>query len=102
MTLANEKDLHSLSQVSINYIFFGFYFLFTSLIHIYHIFLIEPDMTFSRYFFLAHAIVQCAIETILLVLFANAIKIFFAAKAMALYSMVAFFLMLTHVIDFPF
>lgn len=102
MSLDKEKYLHSLSQVSVNYVFFGFYFVFISLIHIYHVFLIETDIIFSRYFFLAHAIVQCAIETMLLVLFANAIKIFFHVKAMAIYSMVVFFLMLTHVIDFPF
>jgi len=102
MSTFKEKDLYSLSQVSVNYVFFVFYFVFISIIHVYHVFLIEPDATFSRYFFLVHSIIQSAIETILLVLFANAIKIFFHVKAMALYSMVAFFLMLTHVIDFPF
>lgn len=101
MTLAKENDLYSLSQVSINYIFFGFYFFFVATIHVYHVFLIEPHATFSRYFFLSHAIAQCAIETLLLVLFANAIKIFFRAKAMAIYCVVVFFLMLTHAIDFP-
>src|SRR5262245_34794152 len=101
MSLAKENDLNSLSQICINYLFFGFYFLFISFIHVYHVFLIESNVSFSRYFFVFYAIVQCAIETILLVLFANAIKIFFKTKAMALYSTVVFFLMLTHVIDFP-
>ncbi|HEY2809994.1 MAG TPA: sulfatase-like hydrolase/transferase [Rhabdochlamydiaceae bacterium] len=101
MSLVKESDLQSLSQVSINYLFFGFYFLFVSFIHVYHVFLIEPTLTFATYFFLIYAIVQCAIETLLLVLFANAMKIFFRKKAMALYSLAVFFLLLTHVIDFP-
>ncbi len=101
MSFDKEESLHSLSQISINYIFFGFYFIFIALIHLYHVFLIEPQVTFSRYFFFLYAFMQCAIETLLLVLFANAIKIFFRDKAMALYSIVVFFLMLTHVIDFP-
>ena len=92
MSFDKEESLHSLSQISINYIFFGFYFIFIALIHLYHVFLIEPQVTFSRYFFFLYAFMQCAIETLLLVLFANAIKIFFRDKAMALYSIVVFFL----------
>src|ERR1700722_20260438 len=101
MSLGRERELDSLAQVSINYIFFGFYFFFIFFIHVYHVFLIEPVFTFSRYFFIFYAVIQCAIETMLLVLLANAIKIFFKKKAMALYSLVVFFLMLPHVIDFP-
>jgi hypothetical protein len=101
MSIAKERDIQSLSQVSINYIFFGLYFIFTCLIHVYHVFLIEAHMTFARYFFLSYAVVQCAIETLLLVLFGNAIKIFFRSKAMAIYSIVVFFLLMTHLIDFP-
>jgi hypothetical protein len=101
MFSVKERDLQSLSQISINYLYFGFYFFFISLIHVYHVFLIERTATFARFFFLAYAVIQCAIETVLIVLFANAIKIFFRAKAMALYCIVVFFLLMTHVIDFP-
>ena len=48
MSLAKENDLYSLSQVSVNYIFFGFYLFFISTIHVYHVFLIEPQATFSN------------------------------------------------------
>ncbi len=101
MSLAKENDLNSLAKISINYLFFGFYFFVISLIHVYHVFLIESEFTFSRYFFLSYAIIQCAIETLLLILFANAINIFFRTKAMAIYSIFVFFFLLTHVIDFP-
>lgn len=96
-----QRDLDYLSNVNVNYLFFGFYFLFIAFIHCYHVLLIEKTSTFSRYFYLFYAVMQCAIETLLLVLFANGMKLFFKAKAMMLYSVSVFFLMLTHAIDFP-
>ena len=96
-----QKELDYLSNVNINYLFFGFYFLFIALIHCYHVLLIEPSATFSRYFYFFYALMQCAIETLLLILFANGMKLFFKAKAIMLYSVIVFFLLLTHVIDFP-
>lgn len=95
-----KKEL-DLTHVHVNYLFFGFYFVIISLIHCYHVLLIEPTASFSRYFFLFYALMQCAIETLLLVLFANAMKLFFKPRALMLYSLIVFFLMLTHAIDFP-
>ncbi len=101
MMQAHERYLQSLSQVSINYFFYGFYFFLAMGIHVYHVSLIESFFSFSFCFFLVYAIGQCAIETLLLILFANAIRIFFRAKGFMLYGLVVFFLLLTHVIDFP-
>lgn len=95
-----QKELN-LTQVHVNYLFFGFYFIFVSLIHGYHVLLIEPTASFSRYFYLFYALMQCGIETLLLVLFANGMKLFFKRRALMLYSLIVFFLMLTHAIDFP-
>lgn len=101
MALVDIRDPRILSRVSINYFFFGFYFAFITLLHVYHVFLIESIASFSRYFFLVYAIVECAIETLLLILFANGVRHFFSSIGKAFFSLIAILMLFTHFIDLP-
>ncbi len=101
MAWLKSRDLQSLSQIPINYLFFGLYFLFIASIHLYHVFLIEDQGSFARYFFLLYSFVECLIETLLLLLIANGIRLFFPRFGLIFYGVGVFFLLLTHLIDFP-
>ncbi len=87
-------------RAQINYLFFGIYFAIVTVIHVFHVFLIEPEVSFSSYFFSAYALAQCALETLLLVLLAVVVYRFFP-RFLNVFALVAFFLFLSHVIDFP-
>ena len=43
----------------VNYIYFGFLFLIISVLHIYHVFLIESATGLHRFFYSIHALGQC-------------------------------------------
>lgn len=96
--LSNYK---SLAEVHINYLFFGFYFICIAFIHAYHVNLIEPAPSFSRYFFLVYTLGQCVIETLVLVYAAHLCKVLFGARGLYTFSIGVFFLLLARVVDFP-
>ncbi len=84
----------------INYVYFGVLFLFLSVLHIYHVFLIENATGFHRFFYSIYALVQCVIEVLILM----AIGHFFSriSKTLSIiFIMATFLLFLTHLIDFP-
>jgi len=90
----------SLAGAPVNYLFFGFYFVIVAAIHVFHAFLIEPDLSLSTYFFGTYAFAQCALETMVLVLLAGIIATHLP-RLMNVYIVLVFFLFLAHVIDFP-
>ncbi len=94
-----KKNLEATSA-PINYPFFGFYFFIVAAIHVFHVFLIEPSISLSTYFFAAYALAQAAAETLILVLFAGIIKTYLR-PLMSVYIVAVFFLFLGHIIDFP-
>lgn len=85
--------------MKINWIFFGFYFVVTAVIHILHVFLIDPVINSSTYLFASYTLFQCALETGILILGASWIQQAFP-RWMNFYILVVFFLFLTHLIDF--
>lgn len=83
-----------MKKKSINYWFFGFYFLLISTLHIAHLSL-KP----STAIWCVDAIGQCALETILLIIVAKILSLYipFAINLIGL----SIFLILAHIIDFP-
>jgi hypothetical protein len=84
----------------INYVYFGILFLFLSVLHIYHVFLIENATGFHHFFYSIYALGQCVIEVLILM----AIGHFFSRVSKTLstvFIMATFLLFLTHLIDFP-
>jgi glucan phosphoethanolaminetransferase (alkaline phosphatase superfamily) len=98
--MSREKKTSEVLSNPINYLFFGFYFLVLSFIHIYHVFLIERSISFSTYFFLAYALGQCVIETLILVIFAGLIH-HYLPRAKNLFIFLVFFLFVSRLVDFP-
>lgn len=83
-----------MEKKSINYWFFGFYFLLISALHVVHL-----SLKSNTAMWCVDAIGQCALETILLVIAAKILSVCipFAINIMGL----SLFLILAHVIDFP-
>ncbi|HEV3269231.1 MAG TPA: sulfatase-like hydrolase/transferase [Candidatus Rhabdochlamydia sp.] len=83
-----------MKEKSINYWFFGFYFLLISILHIVHL-LLKP----SAAIWCVDAIGQCALETILLMILAKILSLYipFAINIVGL----SLFLILAHILDFP-
>lgn len=95
-----ERDVTTLPETCVNYIFYGFYFAIVACIHVLHVFLIEPQMTFSSFFFAVYAIAQVFLETLALILCGVLIQRHLS-KLTNLYVIFVFFMFLSHVIDFP-
>lgn len=94
------RETASLSHASVNYIFYGFYFAIVACIHVMHVFLIEPQITFSTLFFAVYALAQVFLETLFLMVVGVLIQRYLS-KLMNLYVLFVFFMFLSHVIDFP-
>ncbi len=101
MSLVDIRDPRVLSRVSINYFFFGFYYIFITILHVYHVYLVESVASFTRYFFMVYAVVECSIETILLILLANGVRHFFSFLGKTIFSTLVVLLLFTHFIDLP-
>lgn len=83
-----------MKEKSINYWFFGFYFLLISALHVIHLSL-KP----STAIWCIDAIGQCALETVVLIVIAKIFSVYipFALNIVGL----SIFLILAHIIDFP-
>lgn len=86
---------------SVNYIYFGLFFLFLSFLHVYHIFLIDQGSWLHRFFYTIYALGQCALEVGILVVIGH----FLAQRLHKAFHMVflvlTFLLFLVHLLDFP-
>jgi glucan phosphoethanolaminetransferase (alkaline phosphatase superfamily) len=98
--MSREKKIPEVPTAAINYLFFGFYFAIIAAIHVFHVFLIEPNITLSTYFFATYAFAQCALETLAMILFAGIISIYLP-RLLNFYVVLVFFMFLSHLIDFP-
>lgn len=98
--MSSERKTLRVPHAPINYLFFGFYFLIIAIIHVFHLFLIEPITSFSTYFFTLYALVQCAMETLGLVLLTGLVVNYFP-RVKNLFVLLVFFLFISHLIDFP-
>lgn len=98
--MKQPKEFTVVPRPSINYLFFGVYFAIIAFIHVLHIFLIEPHVSISSYFFVVYALSQCALETLVLVFVAGILSQYLP-RAINLFALFVFFLFLTHIIDFP-
>lgn len=85
---------------SINYLFFIFYFLCISCLHLLHVFLIEPLPSPSTHIFSIYALAQCFLETWGLIIIGSLISRYFS-KYLSLYVFLVLCLLLIHFIDFP-
>jgi glucan phosphoethanolaminetransferase (alkaline phosphatase superfamily) len=95
-----KESISSLYRFHLNYLFFGAYFLIAAVIHVFHVFLIEPSATASRVFFSVYAFVQCALETGFLIILMAIFRQCLSRAFYYFFSAVIFVLLLTHVIDF--
>ena len=96
-----EKGREDLQQdARINYVFFGLYFLIISIIHVIHVFLIEPELSFSTYFFSIYALSQSFLETLSLLIGVLLVRRC-APRLLNCYVIFVFFMFLSHLIDFP-
>lgn len=95
-----QKELFQTPSAPINYLFFGVYFLLTATVHVFHAFLVEPVISLSSYFFAAYGLVQCALETVFLILCVGMISTYLP-RFLNFFIVAAFFLFLSHLIDFP-
>jgi glucan phosphoethanolaminetransferase (alkaline phosphatase superfamily) len=98
--MQTEEKTTNVLAVSINYLFFGFYFAIIAAIHVFHVFLIESTISLSTWFFAAYACAQCALETIVLVICVGVIRLYLP-RFLNFCVVLAFFLFLSHLIDFP-
>src|SRR5580692_5233919 len=98
--MSEEREIPEVLRAPINYFFFGFYFAIIALIHIFHVYLVEPVISISTYFFFSYALAQCALETLGLIILGE-IVIHYFSRAKNLFVLIAFFLFITHLIDFP-
>ncbi len=84
----------------VNYIYFGILFLFLSILHVYHVFLIENATGLHRFFYSIYALGQCVIEVLILMAIGHFLSRI--SKVLSIvFIMATFLLFLTHLIDFP-
>jgi glucan phosphoethanolaminetransferase (alkaline phosphatase superfamily) len=98
--MSSEREIPEISCAPINYFFFGFYFTIVAIIHVFHVFLVEPVASLSTYFFAAYALAQCMMETLGLILLTGIVVNYFP-RAKNLFILFIFFLFISHLIDFP-
>ncbi|HKZ00467.1 MAG TPA: sulfatase-like hydrolase/transferase [Rhabdochlamydiaceae bacterium] len=88
-------------KVQVNYFFFGLFFFFLALLHVFHVFLIEEGNSFSRFFFYVYAIAQSGLETVFLIFAGDIFRRFFPKWFFSAFIIGAFVLLIGHAIDFP-
>jgi glucan phosphoethanolaminetransferase (alkaline phosphatase superfamily) len=88
------------SKIEINVAYFGFLFIFLSFIHIFHLTLIQTDDSLFRFAFIVVAVLQCFLETALVVLLWNLIKGVVPRFFHLLFVQLTFLFFIAHIIDF--
>ena len=85
---------------SVNYIYFGIFFLFLAILHIYHIFLIEGT-SLHRFFYAIYAVGQCALEVGVLIVIGHFLAQQLHKAFHTVFLVLTFLLLLVHILDFP-
>jgi glucan phosphoethanolaminetransferase (alkaline phosphatase superfamily) len=85
----------------VNYVYFGILFVVLSVLHVYHVFLIEQANALHRFFYSVYAALQCAIEVGGLLVLGHLLAPRFPRLFRTLFVVFTFILFLIHLIDFP-
>ncbi len=88
-------------RTSINYIYFGIFFVLSAFLHIYHISLVENATFFQKFFYILYAIGQCLLEIGCLVIIQHILNRLFPKGMTTIFVVLTFLLFLVHVVDFP-
>lgn len=88
------------NKIEINYLFYGFIFLFVASSTIANILRLESINTDYRNFFIFHCIVQSLIEVCSLIIIGYALEKYFPKKLFYLFIGITFLFFLTHIVDF--
>lgn len=84
----------------VNYVYFGVLFIVLSFLHIYHVFLIDQVTGFHQFYYVLHAMGQCAIEVLSLLIISHILER--VSKILSrIFIIATFLLFLAHVVDFP-
>lgn len=84
----------------VNYVYFGVLFLMLSILHIYHVLLIENSTSLNQLYYVIYALGQCAIEVLLLMVIDHVLSRI-SKKLSLVFVITTFLLFLAHLIDFP-
>lgn len=84
----------------VNPIFYGFVFVFLIGLHVFHITLIQPDSQFAMLYFLIHALLQSALEFLILFSVALLFKLWLHKSFYFTFVSLVFTVLLAHVADF--
>lgn len=87
---------------TINYFYFGFFFLVITLLHCHHLFQIHHGDIAAHLLFSVDVIIQCFLEALLLCFIANLIEHYFPKGLYKIFLISTFILFLCHIIEFPF
>ena len=90
---------NSLRLFSVNYLFFGAYFLMVLTIHLVHVFLVQPA-GIPSYFFATYALAQCALEVCFLGLVVAVLRQILPRRLYRALSALLLLLFTIHLIDF--
>ncbi len=85
----------------LNYIYFGTIFVLLSLLHVFHVRLVETGSGLTHAFYMIYAVGQCLIEVSVLAFLGAWISEKFPAFAKGVFIVGTFILLLIHLIDFP-
>jgi len=86
---------------SVNYIYFGIFFLILAILHVYHIFLIENGTLLHRFFYTIYALGQSALEVGALILIGHFLAQKLHKAFNTIFLVLTFLLLLVHMLDFP-
>lgn len=88
-------------KVKVNYYYFGFFFLFLTLLHIVNILLSDSGSVNTKFFFIVYATAQCFLEILGLVIIGGMVSSYLPRFITPIYIVCTFLLFLSHVVDFP-
>ena len=85
----------------INYFYFAVFFLVLSFTHVFQVFLIENVGQYERLFYVGYALGQCLLETGILILIGQILRVRFSWKINRIFVVAMFIVLLIHTVDFP-
>lgn len=90
-----------LKKIPVNYVFFGFIFFILSLVHCYHVGILEQGSNYLKSYFILHAVLETGLETGVLVLVLYLTKSHLPKFFKYLTVSAVFILFLAHILEFP-
>ncbi len=90
-----------IARIKVNYFYFGFLFVFLTLLHVVHILLIDHGSLSTKFFFVIYSITQCFLQIMGLILIGGVISAYLPRFFTSLFIVCTFLLFLAQVVDFP-